>query len=145
MTAACAGSGLCCRHRPQSIPAPVVRLFRRVIFLARLPQVPIEHQRRVPGRELSRNMALHPGFAQSRTRVIAVDVLPAPRFARTTRYERIAYRIIMMERDDRVRTLQARGVEILRWQEDATSLPRQARLQLMSRPARGAPSAGGRR
>jgi len=78
-------------------------------------------------------------------RVIAVDVLPAPQFARTTRYERIAYRIVMMERDDRTRTLQARGVEILRWQDDGTSLPRQARLQLLSRPVRGAPSTGGRR
>jgi uncharacterized protein (DUF58 family) len=78
-------------------------------------------------------------------RVIAVDVLPAPRFARTTRYERIAYRIVMMERDDRIGTLKARGVELLRWPEDGASLPRQARLQLLSRPARGAGSAGGRR
>jgi hypothetical protein len=78
-------------------------------------------------------------------RVIAVDVLPAPRFARTTRYDRIAYRIVMMERDDRIRTLQARGVELLRWQEDGASLPRQARLRVLSRPARSAGSSGGRR
>ncbi len=78
-------------------------------------------------------------------RVIAVDVLPAGRFARTTRYERIAYRIVMMERDDRIRTLQARGVELLRWPEDGASLPRQARLQLLSRPVRGPGSIGGRR
>ena len=38
-------------------------------------------------------------------RVIAVDVLPAAQFARTTRYERAAHRVVMMERDDRIRTL----------------------------------------
>ena len=51
----------------------------------------------------------------------------------------------MMERDDRIRTLQARGVELLRWPEDGASLPRQARLQLLSRPVRGPGSIGGRR
>ena len=51
----------------------------------------------------------------------------------------------MMERDDRIRTLQARGVELLRWPEDGSSLPRQARLQLLSRPARDAGSTGARR
>jgi uncharacterized protein (DUF58 family) len=78
-------------------------------------------------------------------RVIAVDVLPAPRFARTTRYERSAYRIVMMERDDRIRALQARGVELLRWPNEGGSLPRQARLQLLSRPVRHAGPTGGRR
>jgi uncharacterized protein (DUF58 family) len=78
-------------------------------------------------------------------RVIAVDVLPAAQFARTTRYERAAHRVVMMERDDRIRTLQARGVEFLRWPEDSMSLPRQAQLQLLSRPFRGAGRAGGRR
>jgi uncharacterized protein (DUF58 family) len=78
-------------------------------------------------------------------RVIAVDVLPPASFARSTRYERVAHRILMMERADRIRTLQARGVELLRWPEDGTSLPRQARLQLLSRPVRDAGSRGGRR
>jgi uncharacterized protein (DUF58 family) len=78
-------------------------------------------------------------------RVIAVDVLPAARFARSTRYERVAHRLVMMERDDRIRTLQARGVELLRWPEDGSSLPRQARLQLLSRPARDTGSTGARR
>jgi uncharacterized protein (DUF58 family) len=77
-------------------------------------------------------------------RVIAVDVLPAARFARTTRYERVAHRIVMMERDDRIRTLNAGGVELLRWQEEDSSLPRRARLQLLSRPVRGAGRAGAR-
>ena len=77
-------------------------------------------------------------------RVIAVDVLPAPRFARSTRYERIAHRILMMEREDRIRTLHAGGIEILRWSEDGS--PRQARLHQLSRPSRqGGREIGGRR
>lgn len=79
-------------------------------------------------------------------RVIAVDVLPPPRFDRTTRYERVAHRLLMMERDNRIRTLQAGGVELLRWCEDGASLPLRARLQLLSRPSRqGSRWAGGRR
>lgn len=78
-------------------------------------------------------------------RVVAVDVLPAPRFARTTRYDRIAHRIVMMERSDRIRTLRAGGVELLRWPEDGGALPRHARLQLLSRPVRAAGRVGGRR
>ena len=71
-------------------------------------------------------------------RVIAVDVLPPARFARTTRYERAAHRVVMMERDDRIGLLRRRGIEFLRWSEDDTRLSREARLQLLSRPARAA-------
>lgn len=78
-------------------------------------------------------------------RVIAVDVLPAARFARTNRYDRVAHRLVMMERAGRISTLQARGVDLLRWPEDGTSPPRQARLRLLSRPARRAGSIGARR
>jgi uncharacterized protein (DUF58 family) len=70
-------------------------------------------------------------------RVIAVDVLPSPKFARTTRYDRAAHRIVMMERDERIRTLQARGVELLRWPQDGSSPGREARLRQLTRPARG--------
>jgi len=70
--------------------------------------------------------------------VIAVDVLPPARFARTTRYERAAHRVVMMERDDRIGLLRRRGIEFLRWSEDDTRLSREARLQLLSRPARAA-------
>jgi uncharacterized protein (DUF58 family) len=69
-------------------------------------------------------------------RVIAVDVLPPARFSRTTRYERVAHRVVMMERDDRIRILQAAGIELLRWSEAGTSLPRHVRLHLLSRPSR---------
>jgi hypothetical protein len=58
----------------QSGRVPAVCLARKVVFLAQLPQVFIEHQRRVPGREVSRNMARQPGFAQSCTREIAAEV-----------------------------------------------------------------------
>jgi uncharacterized protein (DUF58 family) len=75
-------------------------------------------------------------------RVIAVDVLPPARFARTNRYERIAHRMVLMERDDRIRVLRARGVELLRWSEEGESLPLPARLRLLSRPQRGLGAAG---
>jgi uncharacterized protein (DUF58 family) len=78
-------------------------------------------------------------------RVIAVDVLPAAQFARTTRYDRAAHRIVMMERDDRIRTLRAGGVELLRWPQDSGSLPRRARLRLLSRPVGDARRGAGRR
>jgi uncharacterized protein (DUF58 family) len=78
-------------------------------------------------------------------RVIAVDVLPPARFARTSRYERIAHRIVLMERDDRIRLLRTRGVELLRWSDDGAVLPLAARLQLLSRPVRRLGSAGARR
>jgi uncharacterized protein (DUF58 family) len=70
-------------------------------------------------------------------RVIAVDVLPAPRFARASQAERLAHRIVMMNRADRIRALQAQGVEILRWQDDGPADPREARLRALCRPLRG--------
>jgi uncharacterized protein (DUF58 family) len=76
-------------------------------------------------------------------RVIAVDVLPPARFDRSTRYERLAHRIVMMERADRIRGLQAGGVELLRWPQDDAWLPRVAQLRQLSRPVRaGRPGAG---
>jgi uncharacterized protein (DUF58 family) len=71
-------------------------------------------------------------------RVIAVDVLPAPRFTRASRAEQIAHRIVMMTRSDRIRSLEAQGVEILRWQDDGPADPREARLRVLCRPVRGA-------
>lgn len=78
-------------------------------------------------------------------RVIAVDILPPARFARTTRYERLAHRMVLMERDDRIRILRERGVELLRWSDEHSTLPLPARLQLLSRPGRQIGSAGARR
>jgi hypothetical protein len=78
-------------------------------------------------------------------RVIAVDVLPPARFARTTRYERVAHRMVLMERDDRIRVLRTHGVELLRWSEEDGSLRLAARLRLLSRPPRRRGSAGAQR
>jgi uncharacterized protein (DUF58 family) len=69
-------------------------------------------------------------------RVIAVDVLPAPRFTRASQAERLAHRIVLMSRSDRIRSLRAQGVEILRWQEDGPEDPREARLRALCRPVR---------
>jgi len=69
-------------------------------------------------------------------RVVAVDVLPPPRFARADRRQRIAHRMLMMARDDRIRMLRSHGVELLRWATDEGALPLAARLELLSRPAR---------
>ncbi len=69
-------------------------------------------------------------------RVIAVDVLPPPRFALTNRYERAAHRLMMMARADRIRVLRRRGVELLTWAPDGGALPLHARLELLSRPVR---------
>lgn len=69
-------------------------------------------------------------------RVIAVDVLPPPRFVRADRRQRIAHRMIMMARDDRIRMLRSHGVELLRWATDEGALPLAARLELLSRPVR---------
>ncbi len=78
-------------------------------------------------------------------RVIAVDVLPPALFARSTRYERVAHRMVLMERDDRVRVLRVRGVELLRWAQASDPLSLAARLALLSRPPRGLASTGARR
>ncbi len=78
-------------------------------------------------------------------RVIAVDVLPPARFARTTKYDRFAHRMVLMERDDRIRLLRARGVELLRWSDERDSLPLAARLSRLSRPVRRFGSAGAQR
>lgn len=78
-------------------------------------------------------------------RVIAVDVLPPARFDRTNRYQRIAHRMVMMERDDRLRVLRTSGVELLHWSDDAGALPLAARLRVLSRPVRRFASAGVRR
>jgi uncharacterized protein (DUF58 family) len=77
-------------------------------------------------------------------RVIVIDVLPPARFDRSTRYERVAHRLVLMERDDRIRLLRSRGVELLRWCEDG-ALPVAVRLARLSRPRRRLGSAGARR
>jgi uncharacterized protein (DUF58 family) len=78
-------------------------------------------------------------------RVIAVDVLPRPLFTRTSRHERMAHRMVLMERDDRIRLMRMRGVEVLHWSGEPGGSSLAARLQLLSRPPRQLGSAGTRR
>ncbi|MCU1477893.1 MAG: hypothetical protein JWQ64_2586 [Subtercola sp.] len=70
-------------------------------------------------------------------RVIGVDTLPTARFERSNADERVAHRIVLMERADRLHELEAQGVEILRWHDDGAE-PREARLRALSRPPRSA-------
>jgi uncharacterized protein (DUF58 family) len=72
-------------------------------------------------------------------RVIAVDVLPAPRLERLDREEGVAHRMVMMERDDRIRNISASGVELLRWpsMSGATGIDSpEVQLRILSRPGR---------
>jgi uncharacterized protein (DUF58 family) len=62
-------------------------------------------------------------------RVIAVDVLPMADLTGTRSSVRIAHRIVMMERVDRVRALRAQGVDFLRWR-DPSSHPEAGLLAL---------------
>lgn len=48
-------------------------------------------------------------------RVVAVDVLPRPTLTYLTPRQRTAYRLVMLERDERLTSLTAAGVEVLRW------------------------------
>ncbi len=68
-------------------------------------------------------------------RVIAVDVLPVADLSRTRSAQRIAHRIVMMERADRMRALRARGVEIVRWRDPSSS--RESRLLALTRVRHG--------
>jgi len=72
-------------------------------------------------------------------RVIAVDVMPAALLGHTTRYDRLAHRLLMMQRVDRLRTLETYGIELLRWPEDDPSASREARLRVLSQPKHGRP------
>jgi len=62
-------------------------------------------------------------------RVIAVDVLPVAGLTGTRSAARIAHRIVMMDRVDRVRALRAQGVDFLRW-TDPTAHPESGLLAL---------------
>lgn len=72
-------------------------------------------------------------------RVMGIDVLPEPRLGGLRREEAIALRIVMMDRHDRIRELEAIGVEIVRWRESSLSSSlsgassRDAQLRALSR------------
>lgn len=71
-------------------------------------------------------------------RVVAVDVLPSVRAGGLTPAERVALRLVEMERRDRVAGLVAAGVEVVRWVADDAP----ARLQVVARRSHRRPVAG---
>ncbi|AYG04884.1 DUF58 domain-containing protein [Gryllotalpicola protaetiae] len=73
-------------------------------------------------------------FAASGHRVIAVDVLPPARTDTLTTERRIAHRLIMMDRANRLTALARGGVELLPWGLDVIDAEREAMLLSLSRP-----------
>jgi uncharacterized protein (DUF58 family) len=70
-------------------------------------------------------------------RVLGVDVLPQPITTELDERGRTAFRVIRLERQDRLDAMVASGVELLHWQEDHPG-EREATLRSLSRPARRA-------
>lgn len=69
-------------------------------------------------------------------RVIAVDVLPAPQLDGCDVHTQLAHRIVMAERRPRIAGMQANGVELFRWQEDAAQPSRAVVLRTLARAGR---------
>ncbi len=67
-------------------------------------------------------------------RVIGVDALPSPVTAGLVRRELVAFRIVMMEREERLHRLGAAGIDVVRWQPSAEHPDREAVLRVLSRP-----------
>ncbi len=78
-------------------------------------------------------------WRRSGHRVIAVDVMPPLVLAHLTPAAQLAYRVVRMERDDRIVELTRSGVEVVRWlggdgagmglQESLTALSRHRTLR----------------
>jgi hypothetical protein len=69
-------------------------------------------------------------------RVIAVDILPAPMMEGSAPATRVAHRLLMAERRQRIALLQSNGIELLRWQEDASQPSRAVMLRTLARAGR---------
>lgn len=69
-------------------------------------------------------------------RVIAVDVLPTPLVEGSPPHRLLAHRLVMAERRRRMADVRANGIEILRWQEDATQPSRAVALLTLARVGR---------
>ncbi|KQS09933.1 hypothetical protein ASG04_04905 [Curtobacterium sp. Leaf183] len=74
-------------------------------------------------------------WAATGHRVVAVDVLPTPDVTRVSKQERTAFRLIALERQDRLAEMAATGVEQIRWQTGDGDSPA-VQLRLLSRPRR---------
>jgi uncharacterized protein (DUF58 family) len=80
-------------------------------------------------------------FAASGHRVVAVDVLPPARAHELTAPRRIAHRLIMMDRENRLTALRRGGVAVLEWGLAQDDPERDAALLALSRPRRPSPHA----
>lgn len=79
-------------------------------------------------------------WCRSGHRVVAVDVLPRLRVSGLDHRERVALRIVDLEREDRLADVEAAGAELVRWADtDATS----RRLQLVARTSHRRPRSAG--
>lgn len=78
------------------------------------------------------DLAIH--YRAAGHRVIAVDVLPLPRLGLLSREAVLAFRVVELERENRIAAVERAGVELLRWAGDAQE--REARLRTLARPVR---------
>ncbi len=67
-------------------------------------------------------------------RVIGVDTLPNPVTTGLIRRELVAFRIVMMERDERLHRLRAAGIDVVHWERSADHPDRESVLRILSRP-----------
>ncbi|MCL3861652.1 DUF58 domain-containing protein [Actinotalea sp. K2] len=81
-------------------------------------------------------------WRRSGHRVVAVDVLPPVRVRGTTARERLALRIVMIEREDRLADLTSAGAEVVVWSDTSRA---SARLQQLARRSHRRPGSGGGR
>jgi uncharacterized protein (DUF58 family) len=75
-------------------------------------------------------------WASTGHRVIAVDVLPEPQTDRSTREEQTAFRLLMLERTDRLDGMTAAGVERIHWSSADRGASPAIQLRMLSRPTR---------
>ena len=74
-------------------------------------------------------------WAATGHRVVAVDVLPTPDLRRASKHERTAFRLVALEREDRLAEMAATGVEQIHWQTGDDGSPA-VQLRLLGRPRR---------
>ncbi|KQO64876.1 DUF58 domain-containing protein [Curtobacterium sp. Leaf261] len=68
-------------------------------------------------------------------RVVAVDVLPRTDLSTANRQDRAAFQLVALEREERLATMRAAGVDVIRWDAPHAGGPAVA-LRLLSRPRR---------
>ncbi|GAA4679546.1 DUF58 domain-containing protein [Frondihabitans cladoniiphilus] len=84
--------------------------------------------------DLAATMAIT--WASTGHRVVAIDVLPQPEVKHATREEQTAFRLVMLERNDRIDGMTAAGVEPVRWQPLPGDPVPAVQLRMLSRPRR---------